>query len=62
MGIIRDGKEDKLHFDNILVGDIIKVKAGMNIPVDGIIIKASGIACNESAMTGETEELKKDTL
>ena len=34
----------------------------MNIPVDGIIIKASGVACNESAMTGESDELKKEGL
>jgi magnesium-transporting ATPase (P-type) len=34
----------------------------MNIPVDGVILKASGVQCNESAMTGESDELKKDTL
>jgi Ca2+ transporting ATPase len=62
VGVIREGKEDKLHFDNILVGDIIKIKSGMNIPVDGIVLHASGLTCNESAMTGETDELKKDTL
>lgn len=34
----------------------------MNIPVDGIIIRSSGVQCNESAMTGESDELKKDSL
>lgn len=34
----------------------------MNVPVDGIVIRASGITANESAMTGEPDELKKDTL
>jgi len=43
------------------VGDLIKIKYGMNIPVDGLIIKGSGITSNESAMTGEPEELSKDT-
>jgi magnesium-transporting ATPase (P-type) len=33
----------------------------MNIPVDGIIIRASGVQCNEAAMTGESDELKKDS-
>jgi P-type E1-E2 ATPase len=46
----------------LVVGDIIKVKAGMNIPVDGIMIKASGVQTNEAAMTGESDELKKDSL
>lgn len=34
----------------------------MNIPVDGVIISASGVASDESAMTGESDEQKKDTL
>ena len=34
----------------------------MNIPVDGIIIKSSGVCTNESAMTGEIEEMKKESL
>lgn len=59
---LRNGKEELVHYDNICVGEIIKVKAGMNIPVDGIVIKASGITANESAMTGESDELKKDTV
>lgn len=45
-----------------MVGDIIKIKAGMNIPVDGVIVTASGVSCDESAMTGESDEQKKDTL
>lgn len=34
----------------------------MNIPVDGILIRASGVQSNEAAMTGESDELKKDSL
>ena len=34
----------------------------MNLPVDGIALECSGVTCNESAMTGESDELKKDTL
>jgi P-type E1-E2 ATPase len=44
------------------VGDICKIKAGMNVPVDGVILKASGVQANEAAMTGESDELKKDTM
>ncbi len=45
-----------------MVGDIIKIKAGMNVPVDGVIIRCSGVSVDESAMTGESDELKKDSL
>jgi len=34
----------------------------MNVPIDGVIIKASGVCSNESAMTGEPDELKKESL
>lgn len=44
------------------MGDILKIRAGMNIPVDGIIIRSSGVTSNEAAMTGESDELKKDSL
>lgn len=34
----------------------------MNIPVDGIILKCSGVMCSEAAMTGESDEMKKEAL
>ena len=34
----------------------------MNIPVDGIILKCSGVMCGEAAMTGESDEMKKESL
>ena len=34
----------------------------MNIPVDGVIIHGSGVSVSEAAMTGESDELKKENL
>jgi magnesium-transporting ATPase (P-type) len=34
----------------------------MDVPVDGIVVKATGVMANESAMTGESDELPKDTI
>lgn len=34
----------------------------MTIPVDGVVLKASGVKTNESAMTGESKEMDKETL
>lgn len=51
------------HHNEINVGDIIRLKYGMQIPVDGILIaKDSNMTADESAMTGESDELNKDTL
>ena len=40
----------------------MRIRAGMNIPVDGIVLKSSGVCNNESAMTGEPDELKKEPM
>jgi len=60
---IRDGNEVKVQYDNLVVGDVIKIVSGMNIPVDGILIKTQGdVKSNEAAMTGESDDLEKDTI
>ena len=43
------------------MGDVIKLRAGMNLPVDGVVIHGSGLLVNESAMTGESDEMKKES-
>lgn len=60
--VMRKGEEQEINIEQLLVGDLVKVKAGMSIPVDGLLIKGSGVACDEAAMTGESEEMNKDTL
>jgi len=34
----------------------------MDVPVDGIIYHASGVSISEAAMTGESDEMKKDSV
>ncbi len=34
----------------------------MDVPVDGVVLSGSGILANESAMTGESDELKKESF
>lgn len=60
--VLRNGKEEEIHHDFLHVGDIIKIIAGMQIPVDGIVLSSQGLAADESAMTGESDELAKDTF
>ena len=37
-----------------MVGDVVKLNEGMEIPADGIVLQASELTTDESAMTGET--------
>lgn len=38
----------------VMVGDVVSLIEGMEIPADGIVIAASELTTDESAMTGET--------
>lgn len=58
--VMRDSKEEEIHKNHIKVGDLIKVVNGMNVPVDGVVIKGVGIMSDESAMTGESDHLPKE--
>jgi magnesium-transporting ATPase (P-type) len=53
---------EEIHHNNLHVGDVILVELGMKIPVDGLCLEANELKCDESAMTGESDHLKKDTV
>lgn len=51
--VIRDGKEMDLPVEEVLVGDVIQVRPGEKVPVDGVIVEGSS-AVDESMLTGES--------
>ncbi len=51
--VLRDGKEYAVTVQDVRVGDVIVVRAGGSIPVDGVILSGSG-AVDQSALTGES--------
>lgn len=57
--LIKDGIEKKVAVEELILGDIVLVKPGERIPVDGIIIKGSSIV-DESMITGESIPIKKN--
>ena len=60
--VLRNGVIETLHHNDLHVGDVIMVEYGMSIPVDGFVFQAVQLTTDESAMTGESVELKKDIL
>ena len=56
--VIRENKEIEIPVEDLVKGDIIVVKPGQSIPVDGIIIEGSS-SIDESALTGESIPVEK---
>ena len=56
--VIRKGKEVKIPIEQVVVGDIVVVKPGEKIAVDGIIVEGYS-AIDESLVTGESIPVEK---
>lgn len=56
--VIRDGKEVEISIDQVVLGDIVIVKPGQKIPVDGVVVEGSSFI-DESMLTGEPIPVEK---
>lgn len=56
--VIRNGSQKLISIYDLLVGDIINLQTGDVIPADCVLITGE-IECDESALTGESETIKK---
>ena len=57
--IIKNGKEVSIPIEEVIVGDIILVKPGEKLPIDGEIIEGS-TSIDESMLTGESIPVEKN--
>lgn len=58
--VMRDGKLVKIPLDQVVEGDLIRVKPGQKIAVDGVITEGSSTV-DESMVTGESMPVTKKT-
>ena len=56
--VIRDGREMTVAASAVAVGELVRVRPGERVPVDGIIVEGSG-ALDESMLTGESMPVEK---
>jgi Cu2+-exporting ATPase len=56
--VIRDGIEQELPTSEIVVGDVVRLKPGDKVPVDGVVTSGSS-AIDESLVTGESIPVEK---
>ena len=62
--LLKDGKEIKINPEKVNIGDVIIIKPGEKIPIDGVVIEGN-TSLNTFALTGETvprEVRKKDEV
>jgi Ca2+-transporting ATPase len=55
----RDGTESQIPAEDVVVGDVLLIAAGDEVPADGRIIAASALQIDESALTGESTPAAK---
>jgi Ca2+-transporting ATPase len=57
----RDGVEAQVPAEELVAGDVVVISAGDQVPADGRIVAASSLQIDESALTGESVPVAKDT-
>ncbi|WP_455278366.1 magnesium-translocating P-type ATPase [[Eubacterium] cellulosolvens] len=56
---LRDEEEKDIAIEEIVPGDVVKLRAGDVIPADGIILESKDLFVNEATLTGETYPVEK---
>ena len=60
--VIRDGKESIINASDLVPGDIIILEAGDFVPADARLIKSVNLKSEESALTGESLPVEKNSV
>ncbi len=56
--VLRDGKEQRLSVEQVVLGDVIVIRSGERLQVDGTVVSGHG-AVDQSAITGESVPVDK---
>ncbi|MBD2255557.1 HAD-IC family P-type ATPase [Nostoc parmelioides] len=59
--VMRDGKAQEIPVENVVVGDVLILKPGSYVAADARLIEADNLSIDESALTGESLPVSKNT-
>ena len=57
--VIRNGQNQYVISEELLVGDLVKINYGEILPADMILIEGNGLKIDESSLTGESDSVSK---
>lgn len=58
--VVRSGTSQETPVDRIVLDDVIEIRPGDQLPVDGVVIAAAGLEIDESLLTGESDTVHKE--
>lgn len=59
--VVRDGNKQEIDSETVVPGDIVLLASGVRVPADIRLIQADDLVVDESALTGESEPVTKQT-
>jgi cation-transporting ATPase E len=58
--VVREGQSVEIDLEDIVLDDLVELRAGDQLPVDGVVLSARGLEVDESLLTGESDPILKD--
>ncbi|XP_002512214.2 calcium-transporting ATPase 12, plasma membrane-type [Ricinus communis] len=56
--VVRDGRHQNISIFDVVVGDVVSLKIGDQIPADGLFLDGYSLKIDESSMTGESDHVE----
>ena len=57
--VVREGETTEIPVDQVVIDDVLELRQGDQIPVDGAVLRAEGLEADEALLTGEAEPVAK---
>jgi len=57
--VVREGSEEEIAVADVVLGDLLVLAAGDQVPADGVVRVTAGLSVDESLLTGESEPVAK---
>lgn len=60
--VMRGGRRQQISIFEVVVGDVVILKIGDQVPADGVFVSGYSMEVDESSMTGESDQVEVDSL